>query len=643
MINLYDSGERVEICKYTFIRKIIDLWLRHGNVYNPALGKAWMLIRDMLEEQMNGSSGVYVTDAVCGTGKTLAIQCAAATICKTQPSCGVLIVVRFTDQADEIATQINGLAGRDVACAFHSKPNGRRTQEEIYQAQVLVITHSAYIHSIQKGGNTHLYWQRGQRKLRVIDEALDIITRYSISGKLTSFLLSALHGTGHYHRLKATYPKELELLETMGRLCEESTTTNVEGYRGRLFSDLAQEFDGVKLTTIWPELQRLPSQSWSLSKGMDLSELLQLIHERLHAIDTALLLEIWSSTRPEHCWNAAELILPDNFPSIAITDATSNIDGIYRLFPKEKIYRYSVSRSVRDFSNAKLYVRPERAGLGKETSNKKAKNRLPKILNWCQQRFSAEDRVLFAAHKETAETLKLLIQQRELPFEADVIWWKNIDGRNDFSHYNKLVVLSIPYPPTYFSPTAAMAFSRHELTQDQDFTKDLTNSSIAVQLVQLLCRINVRRVIDDQGNCPEAEIYLLLPGDAKDQTLLGPDHVSSMLTLQGQALLRSITSSLSNINLTGWNSFPGFDEASKGRPSHWSESFLIWLSRLNTGEEVDLKAFDSNLREGERRSLKRMLADQNSRITHQLNSLGIRVLSKKGRGGYTKLYRFSCP
>ena len=641
MTHYFDPDDRVAICKHTFINKIISLWQHHGNVYNPSLGRAWMLIHDMLEEQMNSDSGVYVTDAVCGTGKTLAIQCAAATIAQTNKTCGVLIVVRFTDQADQIALQINALVGREVACAFHSKPSGRCTQDKVYGSQVLVITHSAYIHSLQNGGSTHLHWLKGLRKLRVIDEALDIISRYSINGKLTSFLLSALHGTGHFHRLKSCYPNELDLLETMSRLCEESATSNIEGYRGHLFSDLVQSYEDVKLTSIWPELLKLPPSCWSLSKGMDALELLQLIHERLHAIDTALLLEVWSCTRPDHSWNAAELILPDNFPSIAITDATSNIDGIYRLFPKDKIYRYSVPRDVRNFSNAKLIVKPERAGLGKETSNKKAKNRLPKILDWCQHRFSPGDHVLFAAHKETAESLNLLCQQRELPFEADVIWWKNIDGRNDFSHYNKLVVLSIPYPPTYFSPTAAMAFSRHELTQDQVFTKHLTNSSIAVQLVQLICRINVRRVIDEQGNCPESEIYLMLPGDTKGERIIGPDHLQSLLTIQGQSLLHSITSSLSDIDLTGWNSFKGFEEASKGRPSNWIEDFLIWLSNLKKGEQADLKDFDTALKDGERRSLKRMLADTNSKLTHQMTSLGIRVHSKKGRGGFTRLYRFS--
>jgi hypothetical protein len=635
--------ERTELCKYTFIHEMLKLWQRHGNAYNPELGRAWMTIREMLEEQMNGMCGVYVTDSVCGTGKTLAIQCAAATIAKTSKTCGALIVVRFTDQADAIAAQINSLVGRDVAVSFHSKPSGRRTSTEVVSSQVLVITHAAYIHSLKNGGDTHLYWLMGERKLRVIDEALDIISRYSISGKTTSFLLSALRGTGHFNRLKQEFPMELDLLETMDRICEESRNSKIEGYRGKHFSDIAQEYEGTKLVTIYPELCRLNPSCWTLSRGMEVPDLLQKIHERLHAIDTALLLEVWSTSSPEHSWNAAELILPDTFPSIAITDATSNIDGIYRLFPEDKIFRYSVPRIVRNFSNAKVFVKPEKSGLGKETSNKKAKTRLPKILDWCQQRFKQGDRVLFAAHKEMAETLQLLLQQRELPFEADVIWWKNIDGRNDFSHYNKLVVLSILYPPTYFSPTAAMAFSRYELTQDQDFIKHLTNSSIAVQLVQLLCRINIRRVIDAQGNCPEAEIYLLLPGDTKGETIVGPNHLDSLLTPQARSLLHSITTSLSDINVTGWNSFSGFEEDPRGRKSSYKDDFIIWLSRISHGEQADLKDFDTKLTEGQRRSLKQMLAKPDSLLTQQMTSLGIRVHSKTGRSGFTRFYRFTNP
>jgi hypothetical protein len=188
-----------------------------------------------------------------------------------------------------------------------------------------------------------------------------------------------------------------------------------------------------------------------------------------------------------------------------------------------------------------------------------------------------------------------------------------------------------------------MAFSRYELTQDQDFIRHLTNSSIAVQLVQLLCRINIRRVIDNQGNCPEAEIYLLLPGDTKGETIVGPNHLDSLLTHQSRSLLHSITTSLSDIQVTGWNSFSGFEEDPRGRKSSYKDDFIIWLSRISHGEQADLKDFDTKLTEGQRRSLKQMLARPDSLLTQQMTSLGIRVHSKKGRSGFTRFYRFTNP
>ena len=43
-------------------------------------------------------------------------------------------------------------------------------------------------------------------------------------------------------------------------------------------------------------------------------------------------------------------------------------------------------------------------------------------------------------------------------------------------------------------------------------------------------------MIDDQGNCLEAEIYLLLPGDTKGETIVGPNHLDSLLTPQARSL-----------------------------------------------------------------------------------------------------------
>ena len=40
-----------------------------------------------------------------------------------------------------------------------------------------------------------------------------------------------------------------------------------------------------------------------------------------------------------------------------------------------------------------------------------------------------------------------------------------------------------------------------------------SDSSIAVKIIQLLARIRTRRVINEYGDCPDSEVYILLPGD----------------------------------------------------------------------------------------------------------------------------------
>ena len=59
---------------------------------------------------------------------------------------GVLIVTRRIEQADDMAEEINELAGRVVAVAHHSdKP---ATPQELLDSDILIITHQAYVNSV---------------------------------------------------------------------------------------------------------------------------------------------------------------------------------------------------------------------------------------------------------------------------------------------------------------------------------------------------------------------------------------------------------------------------------------------------------------------------------------------------------------
>jgi hypothetical protein len=90
---------------------------------------------------------------------------------------GILIVTRLIEQADNLATIVNDLAGRKVAVANHSER--RATPDELHASDVLVITHQAYVnasHTISGQRNAAwdrlVHWQGGRRLLTIIDEAL---------------------------------------------------------------------------------------------------------------------------------------------------------------------------------------------------------------------------------------------------------------------------------------------------------------------------------------------------------------------------------------------------------------------------------------------------------------------------------------
>jgi len=98
---------------------------------------------------------------------------------------GVLIVTRLKTDADQIAEKINELSGnKDEAVAYHSDTKDKLKITDLKNYPVLVITHRAYElaldllgqdGSIQQTWPFFYDWKNTNRRLVVIDEALDIV------------------------------------------------------------------------------------------------------------------------------------------------------------------------------------------------------------------------------------------------------------------------------------------------------------------------------------------------------------------------------------------------------------------------------------------------------------------------------------
>jgi hypothetical protein len=206
-----------------FVAAMSDHWqLALHNVSSPALQAVWQQMAHTFNRQIEayGTAAAdrwKVLQPSTGTGKSQGM----AVYCSMLPATnhpGVLIVTRLKAQADEIAATINTLAGNETtAIAFHG--DATVSIESLSQSPVVIITHRAYeigLDAINRGVTTAPKWERyhawrdGQRKLVVIDEALDIIEEAQIDLERVRFILGVIP-----FEIAERFPAQIKAMETL--------------------------------------------------------------------------------------------------------------------------------------------------------------------------------------------------------------------------------------------------------------------------------------------------------------------------------------------------------------------------------------------------------------------------------------------
>ena len=642
------------ISEEDFLAEMCSQWEAFGDNLNDRLKDAWRTILQTFNNQIAGKPGLHVCDSACGSGKTLSAEVAATILYRDWEKVGTLIVVRLTNQCVDVANRINEmserLVGRPIARPMFShyrdengiQHNGSLTDEEILDTQVIVITHSRYLSAVSgRCSDRFSRWRMGERKFRVVDESLDLVERSHITKpQLLSIsqifeLRKDFSGSfldrylPHYNLFNAI--KTHLLMNVKG-----------SGYYENLFQDILQHHlvDGhpIYFAEIADVLLTSSPQDYDGKfKEGEFATFIEEGMEGLATLDRMIRRSLYFCTHdtPKNC--TGEIILPSHFKNLCVLDATSNVDKIYSLFKqREQITTYSIDRSVRNFRNCTIHIRPERGGLGKTVTKKVAEPRACKIISLAEKEFGPEDKVLFAGHKLLMDSVTSQLSQLDPGFEWDVCWWNAIDRRNTWKGFNKLVVLSLFYLPKHYGPTTKIGFRcSHNSEVEIDDSEDIANSSMAVKLIQLLARIKTRTVINDQGDCPESDVYMLLPStdevhpDDEDDTDFG-EVINSL----SKYLLAELKQSMNGVHTQNWTSFAGF-ETSRPTTNTISDNFISWIATMKAGETRDKKTFESHISSIEKNTLKCLLNDPNSRVGRRMSALRITRKTKRGRGGTT--------
>lgn len=624
---------------HDFIKEMEHHWKTLGNIVSPKLREAWGQIATAFSnhisthDEANSRDKWTVLSPPTGSGKSqgTAVYCSMLSKLPKEAQPGVLIVTRLKTDADEMAACINNLSGRNVAVAFHTDAKDVGIQG-LHAWEVLVITHKAYELALDKlgaygqiqqtWGFFHQYREADSRQLVVIDESLDIVEESQ--GNLEG-LRHTLGCIPQALREKHSYPiKGIEalitVLESMALASEGNSTKEAV-----LLSEMVKEGTPPDYTELRKDLRNVRFDLQNHKNDLVENNRLHKVHDlRLKQLDT--IFRSWSYYAKlgdlGHTLNTARLLVPENSKGAVVLDATAIHDVIYELFDRVEIIE--PPEGVRNYSNVNLWVSWGHKQ-GKVFLRNNASKLSSALLSELSQVIPKDRKVFLCCHKDVEPVLLTYSPS----FNMKVGHWGAVDGSNQWQDCDTAVIFGLPYMPDTWSANAFFAlrgvqdtewlqtphrpFGRHI-----DVREALKTGHVVASVVQAINRIRCRKVTDSEGNCPKADVYLMLP-DGKS----------------GQAILRGILRSMPGINLQEW----AFSEAKKKPRKNDSEEALVRFAegmiRGKYACSVIKKSLGISSTTWERLAAK--LKDSASEIHTRLTSCGVRYFLE-GSGQRQRAY-----
>jgi hypothetical protein len=500
---------------------------RLGNVASPTLEKAWLSLGSALSGQVFhhddpvARSKWRVVPLPTGVGKTQGMAFYCAMLAHQQCHPGALIVVRRISDADDLTATINDLAdgGNGYAYSHHSgKPMA--SLDALADHPVLIVTHSAYRNAMSaRTGHplaTFLNWQMGERRLVVIDEAIDLVDHYEVT---LDDLRQTLGFTPEY--LRGRFPQEIKVLESAVALLEAMPDENASSRvlcRADFGLDESVDMlalkDAVHSVTI-AQVERISEAAAKLAGIFDSTfDNLQVIAESW-SVHSKL-------PRKGHTLQTSRLIVPEGMKGAVVLDATASTNLAYELYPLATVAKPVAN--VRTYKNVTIHVK--RGHTGKIAARENADERLPAMFDYFNERITGKD-ALFICHKDVeAKALA-----HATTFKLNVCHWGMLDGSNEWRDCDTAILYDLHHRPhgwaisTYFALQGVQTDDwLNSRVRNYGDHKDVVAAMVDLQtitdLLQAVNRIRCRRVIDGQGNCPEADIYVTVPVGDRGNTIL---------------------------------------------------------------------------------------------------------------------------
>ena len=538
---------------------------------------------------------------------------------------GILIVTPLKIQATEIATQINELAGEHRAVAHHTDtPASSHTMNN---SPVLVVTHSAYENRIRSTTEIGFglanplrltEWSGGPRRLTIIDETPAAVCFHRISlqdvGQMHGALRSVLGAEqqdqllrveGFYHALRAAR----ETNENRERFLVESELSclNAIDFVGMHSAVAAIDADEMQFgRKDGIEGARIRTQCRATLRGL----------ANIQRLGWAWI----SQRRGVLLIHVSEPALPGEHPGGVILDATACINRIYDVLG-ERVVVTAAEPNLRNYANVTLRVAANHV-VGKESLTKNIGTVWPKVSLELAKLLPQESRILVCCHK----AVEPFIKSYDAGFSnLAVTHWGKISGLNDWSDYDTVVILGLPYLNPVVAAEMYMALQGQTnddwLQSSQfrafgnhtDIREAIDNSHIAMSVIQAVNRVQCRRTIDKAGNCARTNIFMLLPNGRV-----------------GESIMSAIENEMHGIYMQPWK----IDlQTQKKRPAPGRDAIVAYFASVGSGiyPKPCIIAQQGISKSSLDRFIKSLKEDDSVNAA-TLRELGVEYISKKGRG-----------
>jgi hypothetical protein len=641
------------VCPHEFSQRMHKYWTTTrpeglGQHASAALVTLWRIMAENFQlATVEAASGVQspwrILQPPTGTGKTQGTCVYAAMQAEfnrgadsTLRPVGMLIVTRLKEDADNIRTTINALVGRDVAVVHHS--GSYATPEQLQDSDVVVITHQAFVNAKRdtkgfdwKSWDRLVSWRGGDRLLTIIDEALaNVVDESSATTENLGFVISLIPSD-----IRSAWPEQVAILEQVHRVL--LAYVDPEGLDCAM--SMIWEDGGAPavadFTPLISAMNALPYDRIVYDRGSikDRARLAGRVVETISTVQSCMdQFAYYAKEGKWHSINSAALAVPLDAPGPVVLDATARANFLWDLF-EEKHERPAVPSHARDYSSVTLHV-ARGGGLGKNTMTERIKDRLPRIKKGLEEAIDPERSVFICVHKDVEEVITRKSEAGKswtdkLSFKTcDVGHWCAVDGRNTWQDFDTAVILGLPYLPQTWATNMFCALQgaqddkwlqSPEWKNFKNVRKVMEQRQMSVSVIQAINRICCRHVIDAEGRCPQADIFIVLPQDT-----------------MGDAVLDDIKADMPGINVRPWDFAMDAPKEKMPRIGSSHSRLIDYMSKRGAGT-VSLSAVQHDLQLSSVKKLRETLNNGEHPTTQALKHLGVNYIPGVGRGSKSYL------